>query len=76
MRDHTGSRWFLLRKKWEVLLHRLLGQWYVPLYTLISFTRTPYADALRRARLQDRVVRAFVVGLLLLLVLILWLALR
>lgn len=56
MRDHTGSRWFLWKKKWERLLHKLLGGWYVPLYTLISFTRTPYADALRRARRQDRMV--------------------
>jgi kynurenine 3-monooxygenase len=76
MRDHTGSRLFLLRKKWEILLHRLFGSWYIPLYTLVSFTRTPYADALRRARKQDRIVRAVLVGLLLVLLLILWLALR
>jgi kynurenine 3-monooxygenase len=76
MRDHTGSRLFLLRKKWEILLHRLLGSWYIPLYTLVSFTRTPYADALRRARKQDRIVRAVLVGSLLILLLILWLALR
>ncbi len=72
MRDHTGSRLFLLRKKWEILLHRLLGEWYVPLYTLVSFTRTPYADALRRARKQDRVVRAVLVLLLLLVAFLVW----
>lgn len=76
MRDHTGSRLFLLKKRWANLLHRLLGPWYVPLYTLVSFTRVPYADALRRARTQDRVVRAVLLGLLLLLILVLWLALR
>ena len=63
MRDHTGSRVFLLRKKWEILLHRLFGRWYVPLYTMVSFTRTPYAEALRRARKQDRVVRAVLTAL-------------
>jgi kynurenine 3-monooxygenase len=73
MRDKVGSRLFLLRKKWEILLHKLLGGWYVPLYTLVSFTRTPYADALRRARRQDRIVRGVLVGLALLL---LWLVLR
>ncbi len=62
MRDHTGSRLFLLRKKWEILLHKLFGSWYVPLYTLVSFTRMPYADAVRRARKQDRMVRAVLVG--------------
>lgn len=76
MRDRTGSRLFLWRKKWEILLHKLLGRWYVPLYTLVSFTRTPYADAVRRARKQDRIVRAVLIGLLLVLLLILWLALR
>jgi kynurenine 3-monooxygenase len=68
MRDHTGSRLFLLRKKWEILLHKLFGRWYVPLYTLISFTRTPYADALRRARRQDRVVRVVLLAILVLIV--------
>ena len=75
MRDRVGSRLFRLRKRWEVLLHKLLGRWYVPLYTLVSFTRTPYADALRRARRQDRVVRGVLLGLFLLLfaVLLWWL---
>jgi kynurenine 3-monooxygenase len=77
MRDKVGSRLFLLRKKWEILLHKLLGGWYVPLYTLVSFTRTPYADALRRARRQDRIVCAVLAGLaLLLLTALLWLVLR
>ena len=76
MRDKVGSRLFLLKKKWEILLHKLLGGWYVPLYTLVSFTRTPYADALRRARLQDRVVRGVLAGLALFLIVLLWLVLR
>jgi len=76
MRDKVGSRLFLLRKKWEILLHKLLGGWYVPLYTLVSFTRTPYADALRRARRQDRIVRGVLAGLALLLGFLLWLVLR
>jgi kynurenine 3-monooxygenase len=75
MRDYTGSRWFLLKKKWELFLHRLLGRWYLPLYTLVSFTRTPYADALRRAQKQDRVVRLVLLALLLLVLLSIWWAL-
>ncbi len=71
MRDHVGSRWFVLKKKAEILLHRVLGSWYVPLYTLISFTRTPYADALRQAQHQQRRVRLVLgLGLLLLVVLL------
>jgi kynurenine 3-monooxygenase len=56
MRDRVNSRLFVLRKKVEVLLHALLPRWYLPLYTLVEFTRVPYADAVRRARRQDRIV--------------------
>ncbi len=57
MRDKTGSRVFLWGKKMEKLLHRALPFWFTPLYTLVTFTRTPYADAVRRADRQWRVVR-------------------
>jgi kynurenine 3-monooxygenase len=63
MRDRVGSRWFVLRKRLEVLLHKLFPRWYLPLYTMIEFTRIPYAEALRRARWQDRVVAAVGSGL-------------
>jgi kynurenine 3-monooxygenase len=57
MRDRVSSRWFLWKKKLDILLHRLLPGWYLPLYTLITFTTTPYAEARRRARQQVRYVR-------------------
>jgi kynurenine 3-monooxygenase len=56
MRDKVGSRLFLLRKKLDVLLHKLFPFWYLPLYTMVSFTTIPYADAVRRARMQNRIV--------------------
>ena len=62
MRDRVSSRWFRLRKRFEILLHRLLPRWYLPLYTLITFTTTPYAEARRRARQQDRLVRVALLG--------------
>jgi kynurenine 3-monooxygenase len=68
MRDRVASPWFVLRKRMEVLLHALLPRWYLPLYTMIEFTRIPYGDAVRRARRQDRIVAAFAVGLVLLLI--------
>jgi kynurenine 3-monooxygenase len=58
MRDRVGSKWFLLKKKWVNLLHKLFPRWYLPLYTMIEFTRIPYADAVRRARAQDRLAWA------------------
>jgi len=68
MRDLVGSRAFLLKKRWEVFLHKLLPKWYLPLYTLVTFTCTPYAEALRRAKKQDRIVGAGIMLLMALLV--------
>lgn len=76
MRDKTASRAFRLKKKTEHALHKLLPGWYVPLYWMVSFSRTPYAEAVRRAKQQNRVVRntaaAVLLILLLILVIILW----
>jgi kynurenine 3-monooxygenase len=56
MRDRVASPWFRLKKRLGVLLHALFPQIYLPLYTMIEFTRIPYAEAVQRARRQNRVV--------------------
>lgn len=56
MRDKTASRAFRARKRVEHALHGLLGNAYLPLYDMVSFTTIPYADARDRARRQDRQV--------------------
>jgi kynurenine 3-monooxygenase len=76
MRDHVASRVFRLRKRFEIVLHKLFPRWYVPLYTLVTFTRTPYAEALKRAKKQDRVVRATGVTVLAVILLVLFWLLR
>jgi len=63
MRDRVASKRFLLRKKGETWLHRLFPRWYVPLYTMVTFTRIPYTEAVRRAAAQDRAVRRILLGL-------------
>jgi len=63
MRDRVASPLFRMEKRGEVLLHRLLPRWFVPLYTMISFTLIPYAEARDRARRQTRVLRV-ILGLL------------
>jgi kynurenine 3-monooxygenase len=75
MRDHVASAGFLFKKKVEKVLHRLLPDSFVPLYTMISFSRVPYADAVARAAKQDRALRwagglALVAIILLLLLLV------
>jgi kynurenine 3-monooxygenase len=56
MRDKTASKTFRAKKKLDHLLEGLLPGVYLPLYTMISFTRIPYAEAARRALVQDRIV--------------------
>ena len=68
MRDKTASRRFLLEKRLEKALHRAFPSWFVPLYTLVTFSRTPYAEAVRRNRRQWRaagILAAALGGLLL-----------
>jgi len=54
MRDKTASRAFRAKKKLDHALEAVLPAIYIPLYTTVTFTRIPYAEAVRRARLQDR----------------------
>ncbi len=64
MRDQVGSARFLWKKRSERILARLFPAWFVPLYTMVSFSRIPYAEAVGRAKKQNRIV-CFVLGLLL-----------
>src|SRR5438105_3807275 len=58
MRDKTASKAFRAKKKLDHLLEGLLPGIYLPLYTMVTFTRIPYSAGARRARLQDRIVCA------------------
>ncbi len=58
MRDKTASRVFRAKKKLDHFLEAVLPGIYLPLYTMVTFTRIPYAVAARRARLQDRILYA------------------
>ncbi len=58
MRDKTASRAFRAKKKLDHFLEAALPGIYLPLYTMVTFTRIPYEEAASRARLQDRIVYA------------------
>ena len=66
MRDRVSSKSFLLKKKLEHAFHRALPGWYLPLYTMVTFSRIPYADAVARNRRQNRILTASVVIVLVL----------
>ena len=75
MRDKTASRTFRAKKKLDHLLEGLLPGIYLPLYTMVTFTRLPYSEAARRARLQDRMVYAGLIFLSLIVIAVLLLRL-
>ena len=63
MRDKTASKTFRAKKKLDHFLEAALPGIYLPLYTMVTFTRIPYAEAARRARLQDRIVCASLIAI-------------
>ncbi len=69
MRDRVATRRFLWGKALERTLHRLVPWLYVPLYTLVTFSLVPYAEARARHRRQRR--RLICLGSLLLAALVL-----
>src|SRR6476619_3385089 len=58
MRDKTASKTFRAKKKLDHALEAALPGIYLPLYTMVTFTRIPYAKAAKRAQIQDSLVYA------------------
>ena len=57
MRDHVASSVFLMKKKAENALHRFFPRAFVPLYSMVTFSRIPYGEAVARAERQWTIVR-------------------
>ena len=72
MRDKTASRLFRAKKKLDHFLEGLLPGIYLPLYSMVTFTRIPYERAARRARLQNGIVYAGLASLTVVFVILLW----
>ncbi|XP_056327491.1 kynurenine 3-monooxygenase [Danio aesculapii] len=56
MRAHVNSKYFIFRKYLDNLLHFLMPKTIVPLYTMVTFTRTRYNDAVNRWHWQNTVI--------------------
>ncbi|XP_028983397.1 kynurenine 3-monooxygenase [Betta splendens] len=56
MRAHVNSKWFLFRKHVDNVLHFLMPKTIIPLYTMVTFTRTRYHEAVQRWHWQNKVV--------------------
>lgn len=53
MRSDVANPVFLLKKQLERTIQAIVPNRFVPLYSMISFTNIPYADAVQRAKSQD-----------------------
>src|SRR5579859_6062062 len=56
MRDRVADPRFLFRKKVELALEAKYPKLFVPKYSMVTFHRIPYATALQRGRVQERIL--------------------
>ncbi|XP_012672422.2 kynurenine 3-monooxygenase [Clupea harengus] len=56
MRAHVNSKWFIFRKHVDDILHFIMPKTIIPLYTMVTFTRTRYHEAIKRWHWQDKVI--------------------
>ncbi|CAG2110294.1 unnamed protein product [Medioppia subpectinata] len=56
MRDLVNSRSFLVRKKLDQWLNTLFPRSWIPLYSMVTFTRIPYERCVKDRQWQDRVI--------------------
>lgn len=56
MRDLVAHKEFILKKKAEVLLEERFPESFIPKYSMVSFHRIPYAVAMKRGQIQDRIL--------------------
>ncbi len=58
MRDSTANPKFLLQKQIEKKFANLYPEKWIPLYTMVSFTNTPYADAWKIGMKQEKMMQS------------------
>lgn len=56
MRDLVNTWSFWLRKHLDNLLHWLFPNKWIPLYTMVTFTRIPVDECVRRRKAQDKIL--------------------
>jgi len=56
MRDRVSDPRFLFRKKVELALEARYPRLFVPKYAMVTFHQVPYATALNRGQVQDRML--------------------
>lgn len=57
MRDFVADPEFLLQKKFEKRISELYPDKYIPLYSQVTFTHIPYAEAYKKGKEQDAYIK-------------------
>ena len=56
MRDLVNRRSFLLRKKFDGWMHSLFPAQWIPLYSMVTFSRIPYQQCVTNREWQDTAI--------------------
>jgi len=62
MRHNVNTWTYLLRKKVDNLLQWIIPNTWVPLYTMVSFTRIRYSDCIAYRKWQDKILSRVLLG--------------
>lgn len=57
MRHLVNKRKFYFRRLVDIVMHKIFGNWWTPLYSSVTFSNTPYARCVDHKEWQDRVIR-------------------
>ncbi|XP_072851487.1 kynurenine 3-monooxygenase isoform X3 [Pogona vitticeps] len=56
MREHVNSKWFIFQRNVFNFLHTLMPSTIIPLYTMVTFSRIRYHEAVQRWKWQNKVL--------------------
>ena len=59
MRDRVADPEFLRQKQLAALMHEKFGDDFLPVYSQVSFSNTPYSEAWANGELQEKILSAF-----------------
>lgn len=59
MSSRSAKPFEVFRRRFEIFANRLFPRSFLPLYSMISFSNIPYAEAVERAEKQDRRIERF-----------------
>ncbi|XP_075056799.1 kynurenine 3-monooxygenase isoform X2 [Mixophyes fleayi] len=61
MRSHVNSKWFLFRKYLDNFLNFLMPSTFIPLYSMVTFSRIRYHEVILRWKWQKKVITVGIV---------------